>query len=743
MAIHSIRVKNLLSFEDISINEISDINCIVGKNNVGKSNLLKLIRFFYLRLEGGRELPPTLNSNYNSAGSITIRYDTTRIKKIVMGKNNHSYFLKHIYNTLFKGENKSFPFNLNKGNIKESFFELTLTVYKDDSIKWSVENYKVREVIAILYPFFDVEARHIDLYDWDRIWTLISRLSSFNVRNLSNKDLVSYLDDKISNGNGSYRSYVEQVEKIIDTKNYSYKEKVLSYIKVGLKGHNFVNLGEDLKSQSDGTNSHKFIEILLTLLITLTRREFITPTIYIDEPEIGLHPRLSEDLISAIHDVYQSFEKNGNGIEKGKYNTPYPKLFFSTHSPNILKYIVRLFKYNQQVIHFSKNNGQGTVISKLNSNYSDSRFLNIFSDNEARLFFSDYILFVEGATELELFSNFKLANKFKKLKQIDIYQTDEVVLKYLNPNYSKAAIPFQVIYDADVLLKFDYNKSNNKLTFKNSHVDMNKYKVKLRCNFFNKTLNQDKILIDKILNYDGRKIAFNKLNNSYDTFRYSNFLKSINKVISCDHVTLIETTIEGTLINKNSLHMFDMWINKVFMENLYISNPNPSKMLSALKSKLKKGKANHTDITNAIHTNEYKNVVLSDKDLRFVRNVKRQHLLNIKKKINSFSSNENDILNIYRVIFEGKTDTLLSRENKEYPSTLDVTFTSLVKEIRTVDLKSISFIMGKTGGWVTEFMDFSIENIELKHKGNDFYKEFNIVFPELSGIIKKASSSID
>ncbi|SUP66367.1 AAA family ATPase [Yersinia enterocolitica] len=46
MAIKSIRIKNLLSFDDFYVNEIKDINCVVGKNNTGKSNLLKLIRFF-------------------------------------------------------------------------------------------------------------------------------------------------------------------------------------------------------------------------------------------------------------------------------------------------------------------------------------------------------------------------------------------------------------------------------------------------------------------------------------------------------------------------------------------------------------------------------------------------------------------------------------------------------------------------------------------------------------------------
>lgn len=48
MAIKSIRIKNLLSFEDFTLENISDINCIIGKNNVGKSNLLKVLDFLQI-----------------------------------------------------------------------------------------------------------------------------------------------------------------------------------------------------------------------------------------------------------------------------------------------------------------------------------------------------------------------------------------------------------------------------------------------------------------------------------------------------------------------------------------------------------------------------------------------------------------------------------------------------------------------------------------------------------------------
>lgn len=60
----------------------------------------------------------------------------------------------------------------------------------------------------------------------------------------------------------------------------------------------------------------------------------------------------------------------------------------STHSPNILKAIIRLFKDEREhnIFHFTLNEKRITHVSLLNSRFKDKRFLNIFSDNEARLF---------------------------------------------------------------------------------------------------------------------------------------------------------------------------------------------------------------------------------------------------------------------------------------------------------------------------------------------------------------------
>ncbi|MCG9647464.1 retron Eco8 family effector endonuclease [Vibrio brasiliensis] len=740
MAIQSIRVKNLLSFDDVFIDDIQDINCIVGKNNVGKSNLLKIMRYFYSKLNGERVLPPELYSNYNSFGSITIRFNTTRIKSIVTGKNNNSAFLKHIYNTLFPGQKRT---SLSSKSSDDSYLDLTLTIFKDDSTKWSTTNQDVLSIIYILYPFIDIETRHIDLYDWNRIWGLISRLSSFNVKRVNSDEVINYLDEKISNGSGHYKDYIDKVESIVDTKSYSYRDKVLSYIKVGLKGHDFTNSGQELGIQSDGTNSHRFIEIILKLLIVLTRREYITPVIYIDEPEVGLHPKLNEDLIQTLHKVYIQFNKTKDKKEPGKYKTPYPRVILSTHSPNVLKYVVRLFKTKQQVIHFSKPKGHGTKVSKLNSQYNDARFLNIFSDNEARLFFSNFILFVEGATELEIFRNYKLCEKFTSLNAIDVYETNNVILKYLNPNYSRAAIPFLVLNDADVLIKFDYKKS--KLTLDSSKYNFTEIAKKTHLDFYTEKNFREKSILEYINSQNGKITKFDSGRIGFDTFTIQNYVKLTNEILNKRNCHLTVTTIEGSLITEQSLYIFEKWLVSKFTRTMQYNgvNTDPTKWFKSLNSDLCSNKKSSTDIFNQIVSFNYTDCNLSDINSLFIKNVSTKHLKYCKSTILSYSQSPRVILNLLRVVFEGKTDNLLSRLNEDYSSTVDPQFKDLVKEVRTHYFKALQPIMGKTGGWVTDFLDFAIDHIDKNTNSNqDFTKKFAFTFPELFDIIRKVSSSI-
>nr|WED67841.1 retron Eco8 family effector endonuclease [Pectobacterium colocasium] len=406
-----------------------------------------------------------------------------------------------------------------------------------------------RCLIKTLFPFFYIETRHINLYDWNSIWKMVSSINSFNFSEVKKEDLLAFLDEKISTKRGNYKKYIERVESAIHTKPYSYKDKVVNYLKIVLDGDIFTNKGEDLHVQSDGTNSHKYLEVILSLLISLTRTEFINPIIYIDEPEIGLHPKLSESFIENLSLTYKKYDKTSKEIETNKYSTPYPKLIFSTHSSSLLKLTLKSFLDNQQVLHFSKGSDGATKVSKLNSKYDDARFINMISDNEARLFFSEYILFVEGATEVELFRNYNLQKLFPVLKRLDVYDCDEVMLKNINPGYSNAAIPFLIVKDIDQIAVIDFSNSKFNFNAKGKEI-INKAIKNNKLDYFSRRRNPFFDTAKFLSSQDGRKVTFNNNGLRFKQFSIGRVISGVNFLSSRDNVFYTSTTIEGSLINE-------------------------------------------------------------------------------------------------------------------------------------------------------------------------------------------------
>ncbi|TMP63351.1 hypothetical protein CWB76_20030, partial [Pseudoalteromonas sp. S1609] len=93
-----------------------------------------------------------------------------------------------------------------------------------------------------------------------------------------------------------------------------------------------------------------------------------------------------------IQDIYKSYK-----YSKNPYHTnTRPRGFLTNHSPNIVKEIIKKFRVNQRNNANQKKTEHKTKNSNFNTTYDNETFINIFSDKEARLFFSDFILFVEG-----------------------------------------------------------------------------------------------------------------------------------------------------------------------------------------------------------------------------------------------------------------------------------------------------------------------------------------------------------
>jgi AAA15 family ATPase/GTPase len=702
MSIKSIEIKNLLSFEFMQINEVENINCIVGKNNVGKSNLLKVIRFFYGKMAEKRELPPELYSNYDSFGYIKLEFDTELIHRIV--RNRESTYFEKISNILFNESNKKTAASVfsiprmstqNKGKPTErklitSYF-LTLFIHSNGAVEWSVKDREVIKMLLYLFPFFEVDSRYMDLHEWDKIWHLISRLKSFDTKKIKNEDILKFFDDKLNDKSSSrksedYSKFIRKIDKTTDTQNYNYKDKVLSYIKVGLKGHDFISDGEQLAIQSDGTNAFYFIDTLLTLLVSLTRNEYISPFLFIDEPEIGLHPKRCELLINRLSNSILRHNTMSNGKTRTR---PLPKVFFLTHSSNLVKEVVKKFQGQHQVLHISKDKDDASKIVQLKSNYDkESRnFLSIFSDNEARLFFSEFIFFVEGETEQEAFGNLNLTKHFDQLNNIDIYKcSNNILSEEINPSRTKASIPYLFLYDADKayeLKKFTANTASIKLKKTSSLVNFNINRIQEELKYFKKGYSQKHREqckeLSHIHQFSLQPTLIDRASLTCgDLQSYTFFQKSIQKYLMSKRVKLVKTTFEGCLICIESADLFYAWLKETYNVDLY---------------------------TMVKHSR--------------------------KKTVD----NEKRLIDFIRIIFNGKSDTLLSR--KQIGRNKSLYMSTLAQEHLHDITKKCKFSRGKTDGWVTLFINYSIIQIEKEvlTKNRSFQNLFNSYFPEFHGII--------
>ncbi|MGR6771472.1 retron Eco8 family effector endonuclease [Pectobacterium brasiliense] len=678
MSIKSISIKNILSFDIIEIKDIKDLTCIIGRNNVGKSNLLKVISFFYSQLENKRELPPELFSNYGMQGEIEITYDLSRIRRIVLsstGKKNK--FFNHIYNSFFD----IFGELINDNNSSKTYdvgeeYKLKLIVNKNGSIEWSEKESERRSIINYLFPFFEVDARHLNLHDWDKLWELIIKIKSFKLSGVSHNTIRDFYDEQIAQGSDEFSQFIALIENSINIKKYTHKEKLLSLIKASLPGDTFYSSGSLAIKQSDGTNSFNYIDTALKLLITLTRREYISPIIFIDEPEVGLHPKKSEQLINNLHTTVQKSKKNTNNRP---VNTPFPKIILSTHSPNIVKETIRKFKDKQSIYNMNNFDGSSKVF-KLKSTYENNQFLTKFSDNEARLFFSNFILFVEGATEEELFANEDLQKLYPVLKYIDVYQcADNVISETINPSCTNASIPYLFLYDIDKAFSF---KKTNKL----NQLQIDLKNTSSIMNFSQQALSKDRLyykkgyslehkkmveLIDKIKNYHDR---FFRIRSNFVDFKerssFQTLQSLIRQYVKDRNVNILFNTTEGALINIESKELFYRWLFEMEGCDIY---------------------------------------TLLDK-------IKGRSIIN-----------EDLLIHYLRVIMNGKPDTQININKYQR-----------AKRIKDFIVNNLQLnARKKTSGWVTSFLTFAIETLRRRcASDSELLHEFTRHFPEIDGIIK-------
>ncbi|MBE7899233.1 retron Eco8 family effector endonuclease [Paenibacillus polymyxa] len=687
MSIKKITIKNCKSIEFLELNLNMNINCFIGINNVGKSNIMKIIHFFYINLtkEFYDDSMFSKSNPYNDEVEISIEYNFKGLLDKVQGNTNvNNGFLDDFFSNINFSQFHSGLDPLNDivekvkkyadKYIKNDKCTLTLKYNRQNkSINWNIKDYEFRAFISVRFPVFFLESRNIDLYNWESIWKLIGEIAPFRkkVSITGNIEGIFELDDE---GRDNYSTVIQDIISEIEKSNIRVKqsniyEKISQIIQLQLGGNGFEYEAHNLKIGSYGMNSYSFMSLYVKLILRLFNNKHLSsPLIMIDEPELHLHLKKVEQFTREIKE-YERFSTT--------------KWIFATHSPTFVKNII-VEHENYEIFHVTNTEFfNKSYVSRING-FKEKKH-KLISDNEANLFFSEVCFFVEGDTELEVFRNNNLRILHPKLNKIDIYAFDgkEDKLKLVNPNDRKTKINYLVMIDMDKILNYSPKKKKYMLSgsaylnvIKNRNIikrEKYHYTKKFNDTFrvrseITQRLNSNKFEVDStglcIEQSEERAELIELIQQYYDQY---NFMP-------------LETTIEGAIINKRNYHFFLQWIkehdwNQENFDNLY----------------------------SDLQTEDHKATFL-------------------------------------RLVFFGKTDWFSSEKegnnnNQEFVKKLKV-----IKEIRK-QLKESTLDFGdKTSGWVTNYLNWFFDRKLKIEKSEDVFVNrslFQASFPELGKVIEK------
>lgn len=299
-----------------------------------------------------------------------------------------------------------------------------------------------------------------------------------------------------------------------------------------------------------------------------------------------------------------------------------------------------------------------------------------------------------------------------------------------------------VLYDADKLI--DFNVSNQKISYYTNVIKIDKLYERVKKSYFGSKQYRQKKAIQKLIYNGNVDYKSDTKNIKYIGNDLSSHVCSINdNILLPNNYMLLPTTVEGSLININNIHLFNKWLVSEVINNFCVNDHNDvSKFIKACKDMYKRGRDVEEVFKLLLSLDGVEKKTTKEQDV-FIKKIKYKYLNKVKKELKRRCNNLDDLLIIYRLVFNGKTDTLISLSNKSYTTSIDSSFRDVVTDTNDKYLSPLGPLMSKTGGWVTRFLDYSIKHIRKDFRENEFEKEFEFLFPEIHGIIKFASSSIE
>ena len=264
--IRKIIIENFKSIEKVQFDfdkPTQDIICLIGKNGAGKSNIFKALKYFFEHIEKPYSDEEIIdNSNpYLQFSRISVTFDLSKL--FIKSRQNQNLFSRFeiIKAYIERVYGQELDFNSTVSNGKTFQIELTLMQYRDGTIAWNINDKQIRKTIKSLFPFYYFDTRTLDLFTWDKLWQIISDLTS-TISEKSQTECAELLDNAFESIYGEkYTKSAKILEDVFHENNiafdsFRFDSRFKSALSVRFGGEKFTVNNRSLDYYSDGTDSY-------------------------------------------------------------------------------------------------------------------------------------------------------------------------------------------------------------------------------------------------------------------------------------------------------------------------------------------------------------------------------------------------------------------------------------------------------------------------------------------------------
>lgn len=525
MGLESIHIKNYKSIREFKI-QTKSMNLLLGENGSGKTNVLSAVNYFYKNMISQNLKRDIFDKNnyLNDKVEIELTYDLQKILiRIRMnrkkGKENYVNYYKEIEKRQQNGK-----------------IVLKLTQIKNGKIYWN-ESIEVRKLIYFLYPLYQIDAREINLTDWEELWQDIGDLVKLESKSMEKKKEL--LRNIICETGEEAEKRFQNLERIfyrleLETTGFSVKEFAAYMAKMYYDGDKFSHKEQKLDMHSNGTNSFNYMSLLLYVLSTMGKTKLKEPLLLMDEPEISLHFHMLDELADILFECVEDIT-----------------VISTTHSSRFVRNILLRDQENSTAYQIYKRKDYSELCLMNMFRADEKREKVFFSDQYANAFFAKILVLVEGETELEVLQNPYLRILFPILKKIEVIKgmSDKVVYRIIDTKTRHYNVPMLTLLDMDKIIK--WNIENNRMEWE-WHKEYpylkkkeNYYYGKRRKEILKKR-KRIQAICDKC-QYSYRLPFYSCVDRNYNML-----LELLQEYYLNYDIIVARTTIEGMLINKSN-----------------------------------------------------------------------------------------------------------------------------------------------------------------------------------------------